>query len=47
MIVAGYDPNDEMLEIHDPLYGESSVAYPSFADAYLGRGRWTHSYRTQ
>jgi hypothetical protein len=47
VIVAGYDSNGEMLEIRDPWWGDSSVAYDSFPDTYQGRGSWTHSYRTQ
>jgi len=45
VIVAGYD--GEMLEIRDPWWGDSSVAYDSFPDSYQGSGSWTHSYRTQ
>jgi hypothetical protein len=46
VMVAGYDPNGEMLEIRDPWWGDSSVAYEGFPDTYQGHGNWTHSYRT-
>jgi Papain-like cysteine protease AvrRpt2 len=48
MVIEGYLPGaDPQVAIHDPIFGESDMAYDQYATAYQGTGKWTHSYRTR
>jgi Papain-like cysteine protease AvrRpt2 len=44
--VAGYDPNGEMIEIEDPLFGASEIPLRSFPASYQGGGTWSWTYLT-
>jgi len=44
--LSGYS-DQEVVDVQDPWTGNSSVDYSAFVSRYQGRGRWTHSYRTQ
>jgi hypothetical protein len=35
------------LDIQDPWFNHSTVSYQEFRTAYLGNGKWSHSYRTR
>ena len=48
--VHGYDDSEvgaEKLNVGDPWYGPSVVAYDTFVSGYQGSGNWTDSYRTK
>lgn len=48
MVIEGYLPGAApQVAIHDPIFGESDMAYDQYASAYQGMGTWTHSYRTR
>jgi len=47
VVVSGYDTAAEMIDVKDPFFGDSSVTYATFPDAYHTGGLWTHSYMTQ
>jgi hypothetical protein len=48
MAIKGYDnaQGHQMIDISDPTYGESTVAFAGFPGNYQGGGTWTHSYTT-
>lgn len=43
--IGGYSGQD-VVDVHDPWFGHSSVDLMTFRARYQGNGRWTHSYRT-
>jgi len=45
LVIDGYTDTG-MVEVEDPWYGHSSVPFTQFLTAYLGTGRWSHSYKT-
>ena len=45
VVICGYSELN-VLDIHDPWFGRSSVDYLAFRRRYQGNGRWTHSYQT-
>lgn len=50
MVVAGWlvgDTGTEYIDISDPIYLDSQIAYADFASSYQSGGDWTHSYFTQ
>jgi hypothetical protein len=42
--IGGY--SQDVVDVHDPWFGNSSIDYLAFRSRYQGNGRWTHSYRT-
>jgi hypothetical protein len=43
--IGGYS-GQNIVDVHDPYWGYSSVDYMTFRTNYRGLGMWTHSYRT-
>jgi Papain-like cysteine protease AvrRpt2 len=41
------DSGVEYIDVSDPIYLDSQVAFSSFASGYQSGGDWTHSYLTQ
>lgn len=39
-------PPRQTLKVSDPLYGNVIVNYTTLREGYLGRGEWTHSFKT-
>jgi len=46
IIVIGGGPND-MVQVRDPIYGDSYIPYNTLKTSYQGSGTWTHSYFTK
>ena len=44
--VAGYDRNGEMIQVKDPLFGNSQVPLATFPAGYQGGGTWSWTYLT-
>lgn len=45
--IAGYSTNGgQFVDVEDPWYSASTVAYTVLQNAYKGTGSWTHTYRT-
>lgn len=47
VVVDGYDLAAKTIEIEDPWFGRSTVAYSSFPASYQGGGTWSWTYLTQ
>lgn len=50
VVVDGYCPNDngqQMVDVQDPWNGHWYGTYDVFCNQYLGRAKWSYSYRTQ
>jgi hypothetical protein len=45
--VAGYDRNGEMIQVKDPLFGNSQVPLATFPAGYQGGGTWSWTYLTK
>jgi hypothetical protein len=45
--VAGYDRNGEMIQVKDPLFGNSQVPLATFPIGYQGGGTWSWTYLTR
>ena len=45
--IDGYDPNGEMIDVEDPLFGHSHVPLASFPARYQGGGTWAWTYLTR
>jgi hypothetical protein len=45
--VAGYDRNGEMIQVKDPLFGNSQVPLATFPAGYQGGGTWSWTYLTR
>jgi hypothetical protein len=41
------DDGTEYIDVSDPWYEDSQVAFSEFAESYQLRGEWTHSYLTK
>jgi hypothetical protein len=37
-------PRTQWLGIYDPIFVDYAMSYDEFSNAYLGDGRWTHTY---
>lgn len=46
VVVDGYDRKAGKIDIKDPLFGHSVVAYDSFPGSYQGGGTWSWTYLT-
>jgi hypothetical protein len=46
IMAVGGGPND-MVQIRDPIYGDSYIPYNTLKTSYQGSGSWTHSYFTK
>lgn len=47
VVVDGYDEKAGKIDIKDPLFGHSVVAYDSFPESYQGGGTWGWTYLTK
>jgi predicted double-glycine peptidase len=45
VVIGGYSLQN-VVDVRDPWYGNSSVDYTAFKGRYQGHGRWSHSYQT-
>ena len=45
--VAGYDRVGEMIQVKDPLFGNSQVPLATFPAGYQGGGTWSWTYLTR
>lgn len=47
MMITGYDDDGDKINIQDPWYGSSTIAFNSYAGSYQAGGTWTHTYYTK
>lgn len=47
MMVTGYNKDSGTIDVQDPWYGSTTIAYASYPSSYQNGGTWTHTYLTE